>query len=298
MLWVIFALIGSLLWAVANIFDKVLRTKYLDSSLALTASFGIPGLIISFVFFVIIGVPNIPLLLISYSFAAGILLPVIIFFYIKALALEEASRVVPLWNIAPLLTLIIATLFLDEILTPFSYMAFALILVGGFLVSTRKIGNVLHLSPALAYMFISSLFVAVVDVLLKYIFTAENFWQIFLVLYFGISISSSSIFLLPKVRKNFKNAFKMHRLGLPLLISISTIFGFLGHIFYNRAILLGPVSLVSVFVGFQSLFVLILATILSIKMPMFIKEVIDFRTLGTKLVAISLMMIGLYFLGL
>ncbi|MBI2107823.1 EamA family transporter [Candidatus Woesearchaeota archaeon] len=298
MLWVIFALIGSLFWAVANILDKVLRTKYMDSSLALAAAFGIPGMAISLVLFTIIGVPAVSPLLMFYSFASGILLPIVVISYIKALSLEEASRVVPLWHISPLLTIVLAVLFLDEILTPLSYMAFALILTGGFLVSARKIGNVLHLSPALAYMFLSSFFVAIADVLLKYIFTQENFWQILMILYFGINISSLSIFLLPKVRKDFKNAFKAHRLGLSLLIPVSSILGFFGHIFYNRAILLGPVSLVSVFVGFQSLFVLVIAAFLSVKLPMFIKESLDLKTMGAKTIAIMIMMAGLYLLGL
>jgi len=60
------------------------------------------------------------------------------------------------------------------------------------------------------------------------------------------------------------------------------------------AITTGPISLVSVFRGFQSVFVLIYALFLSIWLPKILKEEVSKGVLGVKFVAIILMMIGLY----
>lgn len=60
------------------------------------------------------------------------------------------------------------------------------------------------------------------------------------------------------------------------------------------AITTGPISLVSVFRGFQSVFVLIYAAFLSIWLPRILKEEVSKSVLGIKFAAIFLMMIGLY----
>src|SRR3989344_5712481 len=134
MLWVFLALMSTFIWALANIIDKVLRTKFLKSSLALTAAFGIISFIFSFILFLFIGVPLLPFWHGFSAFMSGIVLTIGLIFYLKALAIEEASRVIPLWHLSPIFTLILAVVFLNEVLTPMRYAAFASILFGGFLI--------------------------------------------------------------------------------------------------------------------------------------------------------------------
>lgn len=298
MLWVFLALIATFLWAWANVTDKVLRTKFLKSSIALTAAFGIISLIFSFILFLFAGVPSIPFWHLIASFLAGVALTVGLIFYLNALSIEEASRVIPLWHLSPLFTLILAVIFLNEILTPLKYLAFATILLGGFLISTKRIGNIFHISPALALMILSSFLVSISDVLVKFAYSTGIFWQTFLVFYTAISLSSVSLFVLKSARKDFVKTLVFHRYNFILLLLLSIITGFSGQILYNRAILLGPITLVSVFISFQSLFVLLIATFLSIKFPLLVKEAIDIKTIGMKLVAIVLMSFGLFLLAL
>lgn len=298
MLWVFLALIATFLWAWANVTDKVLRTKFLKSSIALTAAFGIISLIFSFILFLFAGVPSIPFWHLIASFLAGVALTVGLIFYLKALSIEEASRVIPLWHLSPLFTLILAVIFLNEILTPLKYLAFATILLGGFLISTKRIGNIFHISPALALMILSSFLVSISDVLVKFAYSTGIFWQTFLVFYTAISLSSVSLFVLKSARKDFVKTLVFHRYNFILLLLLSIITGFSGQILYNRAILLGPITLVSVFISFQSLFVLLIATFLSIKFPLLVKEAVDVKTIGMKLVAIVLMSFGLFLLAL
>ncbi len=297
MLWVYLAIIGTFFWACVNILDKVLRTKYLKSSIALTASFGIFGLIFSAVLFAILGIPSIPVQYLIAAVISGILTPYAIIPYVKALSIEEASRVIPLWHLSPLFTLVLAVIFLNEILTSLHYAAFAFILSGGILISTRKIGTVFHLSPAATFMLLSSLLFSISDVLLKFAYSTGIFWGTFLIFYFSIALGAFSLFAFPNVRGDFSRALFSRRLFV-LILFLSALMGFVGSIFWNSAVFSGPITLVSVFVSFQSFFVLLIATFLSSKLPSIMKEVIDIKTISMKLVAISLMAFGLYLLSL
>ena len=176
MLWVLFALAATFLWAWANILDKVLRTKYLKDSIALTASFGIYGIVFSLILLLLIGIPILPFWNFIAALAAGFLLTCALIPYLKALSLEEASRVIPLWHLLPIFTLMLAVIFLNEVLTPIRYAAFAFILLGGFLISTKKIGAVFRISPAAVFMLASSFLVAISDVLLKFAYSTQIFW--------------------------------------------------------------------------------------------------------------------------
>lgn len=298
MLWILFVIIATFIWAWTNILDKVLRTKYLKDSIALTASFGIFSIIFSITLLLILGIPAIPFWNFIAALIAGFILTYGIIPYVKALSIEEASRVIALWHLFPVFTLILAVIFLNETLTMLRYSAFIFILLGGFLMSTRKIGSVFHLSPAVYFMLLSSFLVAISDVLLKFAYSSQIFWHTFMVFYFGISLGSLSLFIVPSIRRKFSKAVLSYKKVFLAVLFLSILTGFMGHIFYNYAILSNPITLVSVFISFQSLFVLLIATFLSFKFPLFIKEAIDVKTIGIKLVAIALMGFGLFLLVL
>lgn len=293
-MWIELALAGTFFWACTNIMDKILKTRYIDSAVSLSASFGIFGMLFSAIIFLSTGAPSIPFQNALAAFGAGVLVPYIVIPYLKALSLEEASRVIPLWSLAPAFTLLLAVIFLGEVLPGIRYAAFALMLAGGFLISTRKIGSVLHVSPAAMLMLLSSALIAVADTMMKFAFYSGDFWGTFLIFYFAVNLSQLSLFLSSKTRKKFLRAAKKR--NFIVLVFASTVFASLGHIVYNNAILLGPVTLVSVLGGFQSVFVLAIATALSHKFPSILKEEISAGAFGRKIASIALMMAGLYLL--
>ncbi|MBN2454426.1 DMT family transporter [Candidatus Woesearchaeota archaeon] len=298
MFWVVFALAGTFLWACANVFDKVLREKYLKDSIALTALFAIPYFPIVLILFAFIGVPHLPFWHGLAAFACGFIFPVAAISYFKALSLEEASRVVPLFNLSPVFVLFMAVIFLGEVLTPVRYLAFFLILVGGLLISARRLGRIFHLSRAAGFMLLGAFVIAVMDVLLKFSLGAGDFWHVMVLYSFGTMLGELSLFILPKVRKSVSlKVFSGKRIAL-ILIPISLFFGFTGDLLYNRALFFGPVTIVSSMISFQSLFLLVIATFLSVKFPLFLKEAIDRKTLSIKLAAIILMAAGLFLLSL
>jgi drug/metabolite transporter (DMT)-like permease len=294
--WVILAISGYFCWALTNVVDKVIREKYIKNSLAMTAAFGIGTVLSSLLLLPFIGVPSIPLSIILMALAAGFLNTAGVFFYVKALSVEEASRVVPLFNLNPVLTLLLAAVFLGESLSAASYAAFASILLGGIILSSHKIKGVFRLSPALFFVAISTVFIAFMGIITKYAYTQGYFWKTFLVVQFSIGFSQMLLFMFPSARKGLFGAFSANKSGVTLALFGDAFFSTIARVLSSMAILAGPITIVSVLVSFQAFFVLAIATFLSVKFPIFLKESIDPKTLGTKIVAIGIMGIGLFFL--
>ena len=97
-----------------------------------------------------------------------------------------------------------------------------------------------------------------------------------------------------RVIKGFSN---LEPVGWRLLI-IGMIFIAVASLSGLWALTTGPVSLVSVLRGFQSVFVLIYAIVLSVWLPRILKEEIGKGILTLKIASITLMLIGLYFIYL
>src|SRR3989344_1858810 len=137
--WVIFSLLSRSLYAADNIVDKVLIGKHLKDPVVLTLLYGIFPLFLSIGIILLNGLKLIglePTALVI--FAGAIQVPAIFAFY-QAVAREEISRVIPLFQFTPLFALILSFLFLGEVLTTTYYFAFVLILLAGFLIYLQKI---------------------------------------------------------------------------------------------------------------------------------------------------------------
>lgn len=296
MSWIVFSLLSSFFWAIANNLDKILASKYSKSPFALTAAFSTVSLPIAICFALYFGLPIVPASFVLAIIASGMLVTAGVFYYVKALAIEEASRVVPLWNLSTIFTLILATLFLGERLSTLHYISFTLLFLGGILISTRKIESVFRLSPAFFLMVLSSFAFAASDILLKYGHAVDLANQVFALFYLSVALSGFSLFFAKNNRAFFLNAVKKHRWNKLSLLIFSVVFGFIGSWFYNLAVKNGSISLISALSGFQGFFVLLIAALFSFKFPALLKEDTSSPTLIQKTIAICIMLIGLYLL--
>lgn len=293
--WVILSLLSRALWAADNIVDKLLRGKHLPDSLVLTLIAGISALFLSIIITIFNGlmwIGVVPVVFITFAGASQI---VAIFAFYQAISKEEISRVIPLFQFIPPLVLILSFLFLGEVLTFSNYIAFMLILIGGFLISLQKIGGIFKLREAFWWMMLSSLIYAVQAVILKSLYVNHSFWD--LTAYLGFAEFLPILILLLLVA-NFRDRFTKSLRNLKpagwLLLILGMIFITTATLSGLRAFVTGPVGLISAFRGFQSVFVLIYAVVLSIWLPKILKEELGKGVLIVKVVAIFLMMIGIY----
>lgn len=297
--WVIFSLLSRALWAADNIVDKLLRGKYLPDSLSLTLIAGISALFLSLVIVVFNGLRWIGFGPVALVIFAGAFQIVAVFAFYQAISKEEISRVIPLFQFTPPFVLILSLLFLGEVLKLNYYLAFVLILLGGFLISLQKAKGLFELRDAFWWMVLASLIYAIQVVILKSLYVAHPFWDLTVYLGFGEFLPTPVLLLLmPTLRSRFIKSFSdLKPVGWMLLI-LAMFFVTAASLSGFWALKTGPVTLISVLRGFQSIFVLIYAVFFSIWLPKILKEELSKSIIGIKAIAILLMTIGLYLIYL
>ena len=284
--WILLALSNYFLLAIGNVFEKIIRIDRSAFILLLLSSVSrFPFLLIPLLFRMGSNSPIIVLLTIF----SGVLSNIAFFPYLRALKHEQVSRLVPLWNFIPPLTLIMAFIFLNEQLPVNFYFAFALIFIGSILISLKDLKGNLS-KYALVLMGLSSLLYAIDSIILKYVSgflspTDLIFYTalgniIFAVVLVALKKEMKKEIYLVKERKWAIGYLALMVFAAPLyLISIQNI----------------PVSIYVALGGFQGLFVAGIALTIH---HQFIKidEKTDLRSLIIKLISILLMISGLYLL--
>ena len=292
--WVFFSLLSRALWAGNNIADKLLRDKHIPDSFVLTLVAGFATLLFSFLIIIFNGIAWLGITPVSLVLFAGAVQIVAVFAYYQAVSKDEISRVIPLFQLTPIFVLILSFFVLGEILTFNYYFAFLLILLGGFLISIRRAEGLFKLREAFWWMILCGLIYAVQIVILKPLYVNYPFWDLTAYLGFGQFIPTFILLLKPAFGKKLVKSLRELNLGGWIILVFSMIFAMSASVAGFWALVTGPVSLISVFRGFQSVFVLLYAVFFSIWLPKFFKEELDKKVLGTKVLAILLMGVGLY----
>lgn len=294
--YLFYAITCQLFYAIGIIFDKIITNKYIKDPITLASIFSIINFLpFIFIFpFIKISVPNFKI--IALCILAGSLMPLSFIPYFKSLLNEEASRVAPLWYLSPVFVLIMAFIFLGEKLTLSSYVGFFLVLFGGLLICTRKIKDIFRVRKTFFLMLAAGFIFSISEILTKFIYGKVDYWTGIFWILFGSSIGGLLLLVIKEYRKNFTTTIYNINKNSVLLLLGAFFGGFLGRVLYFLAIMLGSVSLVAVVGGFEGLFVLVYAILLSKHLPKLFKEEIDKKTITHKIIAIFLMFIGLVFI--
>ncbi len=287
MLWVYLTLFAVNFFAVSNIIDKFVVSKYLRTPVIAVVFYGFIGLLSGLVIFIFRGVffPHISLLFLL--LLNGGIVAVSTISYYKALKTEEASRVMPVIYSSPLLVVLIAAVFLQEIFTPEKYLGILLLAGGAILISIRK-GSKMRLGRALFYGLIAAGGYAVSYVLTKYLLDFADFWQVFAWSRMGAFAISLSVLYL------YFSDFRKLRFKPVALMATSETLTVASIVASTAALSLAPASLVSSLMSTQPFFVLLYATLLSVYAPRILKEEISGQILLLKFIAIVMMSAGGY----
>jgi drug/metabolite transporter (DMT)-like permease len=291
--WIILVLIATSLWAIMGIIHKFVRVEYIEDSIGYLI-FIVPTVLFTLVLLLF---QPFTLLKGTQAFLAilsGVFTMIGCYFYIEALHKEEVSRVFILSRISPIIVLILSTIFLNEILTMRQYLAFALIFIGTILISFKKVEDKIKLSIGALLVLMSSLFWSTQTVILKYI-SEINLATTMIHREAGYLIAIIVIFLFSsKARSSTKKIIKDLNIKKTIIVYSAEIMGMTGMFLVYLAIQQGPVSLVQVAEGFEAVFVLILAVIISKFFPKILKEKFDIKTISIKIISIVLMLGGLF----
>jgi transporter family protein len=289
--WLIFVIIGHFFWATNGIIAKILLTKYVNNIFVYTIFIGLVSFLPVFVVpFKPITLPNLSLLITS--LIAGMLYVYAIIPYLKALSIEEVSRVMPIWRFVPLFVLILSILFLGEQLTNYELIAFFILVLGGLLISIHKTKDTFKISKAFYFMLLSCFLFSIYNILAKWIYNHVPYYDGFILIRIGSVLGALMLLLVTSLRSKFIRTFSQMPTKIKQVALVVGIFNVSGHVFLNLALFMAPVSLVTASGGVNSIIVLLLTLLLSHKYPHILKENFTKPVLLQKSVAIFLIIIG------
>ncbi|KKR84373.1 MAG: hypothetical protein UU30_C0002G0069 [Candidatus Nomurabacteria bacterium GW2011_GWA2_40_97] len=267
--WFLLALIAPILWSIVNHIDKYMLSKYLKDRgvgallifSALSSVLILP--IIAFFYrseiFNISGMDFLILIFVGFLSSGAF------YFYLAGMEMEEASIVVPLFQLS---------LEIDEE-NKLKFKTKVLILIAT-----------------------SSFLFALHDTLFKKVAIVENFWVSVFWQYASLTIFGLLILVgIKKFRKEFFGMF-FNNMGKKIFFVniMSEILYILGNLANNFATLLAPVAVVLVVSSYQPLFVFIGGVLLTIFLPKIATERISRKHLFHKLISIIIIIIGSYLL--
>jgi len=216
--------------------------------------------------------------------------------YNKSMIDEEASRVVPLVYLDSIFVVILAYMFLGEVFNFQKYLGIIFIVIGGILISFKKIVKKWHFSSVVKFILVAGFLWAISSVISKYTLNFTDYVSLTALQMLGYVIFGPLFLLSNKVRSNFLSYMKKFDRKIFLLI-IATLIYLVGVLSFYYAASIGSISLVYTIVSTQPFFIFVYTVIITKIAPGIIKEGIDRSTILLKIIAICLIFLGTFFIG-
>ncbi len=306
--WLILALLGTIFFSAAGILDKLILSSYSQDSRAYIVCqilaqqvFTVPLLLMTGMNFVY---PQSILALFAGSLQ---ILPAL--FYLRALEVEEASRVIALEYVYPLFVFIGSGIFLGETLPLKGYLGGFLLLTGCIMVSHRQNGQkencqkgsacLSSISPAIKPFLSYWILTAAYYISLKYLLSSIDEWHLYTWSSLGSLMAIAPLIAIPSVRCQAAGFFGRGRLAIGALISEET-FMFFGIICSIFACGFGSVALVTSVGALQPVLTLLLILGLGVIMPRLsegMKENTGLEALVQKALCFIIILAGVFFIS-
>jgi drug/metabolite transporter (DMT)-like permease len=296
--WTAAALISAALFAGLNITDKVIMTTLGLRARAFLLFIGFQTLTTFAVIAVVNQYPSLPFEIWLKGIGVGIFWGFGAWLILWSLSRDEVSRVTPISQSYPLLTVIFAVVLLGEPLSALESAAVVLTALGAVLAALKFSGGSqpITLSGTFGYLLIAVLMLAGGQTLLKTITDDVSFWHAL-----GLRGAGMAIVLLPM---NFRGEIASELLGfvrkpralVALTIDVGLATAALALLTF--AIATGPLSLTSAISGSTPLVVFFATVLLAKKFPQLLGETLTARLITQKLIAAMLVVTGLTIIAL
>ncbi len=295
--WFFFSLLGASSLAITGVIDKLILEKYVQNSHAYLVALIFLQQALAACIFLTMGSGFVyPHSL--YAIVVGVIQIAYWAAYLRALKVEETSRIAALVYVYPVFVFPAAFFFLDEILSPKDYIGGLFLVISGLLISYRPStkGRSLIFSPALRYMLLFWIFYATYSISAKLLLSFMDGWHLMIWLSLGNLIAVLPFLITKSVRSEICGYVQRGGSFFSALLA-EEIFSFLGRGALIFAYAVGSVALVSSVAALQPFFTLVYVAALSLLMPGLLKEEMDRRTLSLKLIAVFMIVIGIYLIS-
>lgn len=293
--WVFYALLGTAIITVVIFVDKYNLTEQIKDYRGMAIYSAIVGLVVGTILWVVTGFPILDPKdgflvvltgMLSISSAA-------IYFYV--IQRESGSKVIFLFQLIPVIVLILAVIFLKEELTIRKLIGFFFILIPSFLVSCMEGGKLkLSINKNTLLIILSDVITAISAVLFKFVVDAGSFSKVVAYESWGWAIGGVILFIsIPGVRKAFIATTMSLKKSALVFVFGNELFYVISKLLFFLAISLGPVYLVNVINGTQVIFGVIYGIILTLIAPKIFREDVTKSGLLEKFLLGGVTLIGL-----
>jgi uncharacterized membrane protein len=297
MLWIVLALLSHFFWGLGNVADKYFLENKIKNPYVYLVWMVLLGLMALIVIpFVDFYIPSLDLMI--WLVVAGALyfyggLP-----YVRAVQIEEVTRINVWWGLIPVFAMIIEWLILGRTFTISELVAFGILLIGAVVASVHLIKNTARLSKAAPLMAMATLAFAIYAVIFSYVTQAVPFMVGFVWISIIMAICSLTLFFFQSFRTAFVQEVKNIKRGTGAILVLVAMIERVGGLFNQWALSLSAAALVFAFEGSQIIFVFLMVFLISLFQPKAMREELDFRNVLLKIVAMILMVVGIVVLAL
>lgn len=296
MQWLIIVLVSYFILAISSIVDKFFLSKVFTHSLVYVIWVSLMSLV---VFVLAPSTQWIGWYWLMVSLMTGAIFTLSLHLLYTALQRGEASRVVPLIGGAmPVIVFLVSWTFNLEDFTPKKIIAFVCLLLGSVLMTimpgpknklTRIKGAYWALGGSLSF--------AIFFLLTQYIFDHQSFIDGLVWPRVGTALVIVILMLFKNNRHLLLVRFRTLHIKMRLGIISNQALAAAGFLGQNYAIDMGgSLSLITALQGIQYVFILLFAAILTWKFPHMIKEIISQKIIIQKIIALLLIVVGLYYI--
>jgi drug/metabolite transporter (DMT)-like permease len=301
--WFLIAIIAPILWSIVNHIDKNILSRYQEgkgvNSILIFSTLSSVIILPFIVFFKHSEIFNISLSDFLILIFIGFLSASAFYFYLKGMDVEEASVVVPLFQLIPIFGYILSYFILGEVLT-LTQLLFSLIIICGIIMISLEIDidNKISLKKrVLVLITVSSFLFALHDTLFKKIAVVDSFWISVFWQYLGLTLFGLILLtFFKRSRGDFLLMINNSKKSIITLNATSELLYVGGNLANNFATLLAPVAIVLVVSSYQPLFVFIGGIFLTLFFPKITMEKISTKHFFHKLISILIIIIGSVFL--
>jgi len=296
--WLFFAILAPAVYSIVNFTDKYIVEREVIDYRGMPIYGTIMGLIFGTLFWIGSGFPIISTrdtLLVVFT---GMLTIWGAALYFKAISDEAASKIIILFQMSPVLTLLLSFLFLKEVISLKQLLGFVLILTSAIGVSLKKqnkISDGFKLSSSFFLILLTDLMWATSNVIFKFVIDINSFSKVVAYESWGLGIGGLLLYLFfPRIRTAFLHSIKtVRKLALGVIFFNEGVF-VVGKLLTFLAVSMGPVSLVSVIGSTQVFFGVFYGFVLAKIAPSTFEEDISRKGMLKKLLFATLIFFGIF----
>ena len=298
MTWFILALLSPAIYVIVNYIDKYVIERKVKDYRGMPIYGALTGIVIGTLFWIFSGQPVLSLRDASLVVTSGVISLFAYYLYFSALSKSQTSIVIILFQMTPIFTLILASIFLKELITVKQLFGFLLVILAAVALSMEGKLKEVKISSAFYLILLADVLLAVSALFIKFTINANSFSKIFSYESWGLALGGLILYIFSSgARTAFRVSFRsVGRNVLGIMFLNESIFVVSKSIQF-LAIALGPVALVSVLGSTEVFYGILYGQVLTSLFSHIFKEDVSKKGLLKKLLPSLVLLLGVYLIS-